>query len=217
MADTVAGDAVAQLAARIDLACATITLCDAYRGMLRRRWEADDRGQDMSPAARMQMIQHHYSGELRTFLVAWQRGASAIENMRAIDSAVCGYAAQFDVADAVKAAGERLLLDFMRWVTRRLPAPGQAGVPPENQPAMDAALDRLEACLDDLTAACRDAGDDYERGAVKAACQTTEAAVVAVMDCGYDLGRMQIALDWWSEAVDGPRIEVQAVGTGPAV
>jgi len=219
MANTVphADDAVAQLAARVDLACAAVALCDAYRGMLLRHWEADDRGQDMSLGARANMIRDYYSGELRAFLAEWQRGASAVENMRVIETAVRGYAAQFDVNDHIKTAGSRMLLDFMRDATRRLLDPAQTGAPAADQDDTGAALRRLETCLDDLMAACRSAGGNYQCGTVQTACRATESAIVVLLDDGYDLGRMQIALDWWSEAVDGPRIEVQAVGTGPAV
>jgi len=65
-------------------------------------------------------------------------------------------------------------------------------------------------------AACRSANDDYQGEAVQAACQAAETAVVAVLDNGYDVARMQIALDWWSEAVDGPRIEVQVLASPSA-
>jgi hypothetical protein len=192
---------VARLAARADLTFATADLCNAYRGMLLRRWEADDRGDAMDIQARTQMVLDHYIDQTRAFIAAWQKGASAVENMRVIETAVQGYSEQFNVDDQTKAAVGRMLLDFMRGAVWRLPAPGSAAAA-DGDP-VDVALIDLERRLETLRVASRAEGSvlpPHHGPATTAALSGVQKALDSAVRAGVERRRMQIALEWWAKA-----------------
>src|SRR5450631_218323 len=109
---------VRDLAARAELACATIDLCDAYRETLLLCLDANDCRRFMHIGARETLMREHHAGQREAFNTAWRHGPSAVGNMRVIEAAVEGYAEFFNVGDHIKAAGERMLLDFMRGAVR---------------------------------------------------------------------------------------------------
>jgi hypothetical protein len=197
--------AVERLACRVELACATVELCDAYRGMLLRRWEAEGRGEAMDLEAHAAMIREHYIDNLCAFLTAWQRGSSAVENMRVIEVAVHGYADRPDVDEQTRAAGERMFLDFMRKAVWRAPAMDGAAV---DTTATDAAMGDLEGRLEALLLACKAAGGKPRDPATTAAIGAVGGVIGSALQRGYEAGRLQVALDWWATATGGPQINV---------
>jgi hypothetical protein len=99
-------DDVASLGARAELVCATAELCEAYGGVLREHYESGEGGAPMDRAARTRLVGARCAAEYRAFVAAWQRGSSAIENMREIEIAVQGYADRFDLDENTKAGVE---------------------------------------------------------------------------------------------------------------
>jgi hypothetical protein len=213
------------LAAHSGLACATVEMCSAYVGMLRQHQEATERGEVMDLAARVRMVHDDYLDEWRAFLGAWQRGNSRAENLHMIDVAVRGYASLFDVEEHTKAAGERLLLDFMGGAVRRLPAPAPEPLPPEPEPRpaqrragaralaawmlSDPRMGGLERRLEALLAACATEGGDRHGPATTSALEAVAEAIGSALARGVELDCMQTALDRWADGTDGPRITVK--------
>ena len=68
----------------------------------------------MDLAACGRMIHERYNRELRDFFIAWHRGGTAAGILRVVEVAVRAFAQEFGSDDQTRAAGERMLLDFMR-------------------------------------------------------------------------------------------------------
>jgi len=203
-------DEAAGLAGRAHLACATAELCEAHRSALRVFCDAWQRGEASALLQREQIVAAQCAKELPAFLAAWHCGRSAMENMRVIEVAVHSYAGWFNTDDAVRGGIERLCLDAMRKVVRRLPDPQHEGVHERTSAGeTHRAMDGLEACLEALLAAHGADRDTGGHATMAAAQAVTDAAAVAVLGHGYDLGRLQIELEWWSRATGGPAMCIQ--------
>jgi hypothetical protein len=206
---------VASIVWRARLACAAVSLCEARRRLLRHCLEAEDGARAVASAG-VQMVQDHCAGEISAFLTAWQKGTGVVANMRVIETAVEGYAQQFDLDDGTRAAVERMFLDFMRYATRRLPDPGrETSANQVDSNAADAALDWLESYLEALLEAHRVSGGEQTRQGVQMALRVAAEAAGTVLEHGYSLQRLRISLDWWCRAVGIPRIEMEVMGTSP--
>jgi hypothetical protein len=200
------------LAGRAELAYATVAMCSAYLGMLRRHHEAQERGELMDLAARSRIVREHYGTECETFFVAWQRGGSSAESLRAVEVAVHGFAGQFDSDDHTRAAGERMLLDFMRHAIARHPAQPRPGAVIFADPLMAGLGERLEALL----AAYGAEGGDQNGEATRDAVAAVREAIGATLAGGCALERMQAELDRWTDATGGPAITVTVSDTSPS-
>jgi hypothetical protein len=204
------------LAAHSGLACATVEMCSAYVGMLRQHQEATERGEVMDLAARVRMVHDDYLDEWRAFLRTWQKGNSRAENVHVIDVAVRGYANLFDVDEHTKAAGERLLLDFIGITVQRLPAPGP--LPRERTgaralaawDAVGPAHGRPAAPPGSPADGMRVEGGDRHGRATTSALEAVAEAIGSALDRRVELDCMQTALDRWADGTDGPRITVQS-------
>src|SRR5262249_29523349 len=98
-----------------------------------------------------------------------------------------------------RSAIERASLDFMRKTVRRLREPGEEAVIDE---ALIDAQNRQETLLDAVLTALR-ADGDVLGGAATEAAEAAKDAIRCVLDRGYDHHRLQVELDWWSQATGG--------------
>ena len=187
---TMASPAV--LAARANLAYATLDLCGVYLDMIQRCGDAEERGEAMDANHRAVVIHERHADAVGAFIAAWQRGPGYDANLRVAQTAIRGFVDHFDIGDAAKAAGERMLLDYVkdrataldRLRAERLLADPRLGALPERLSALMRAYEAEGYCA--------------SAPAVSAAVAAVRAAIADALEGGADPQQLQIALDRWS-------------------